>query len=57
MLTQPIAVICLSPYNGGMEMLAISFAKKLQNNLKDIKIISIVKENSLMHKTLQDENE
>ena len=36
---QPTAVICLSPYSGGMELDAISFAKKLNPFMKTILIV------------------
>ena len=54
---RPVAVICLSPNSGGMEMLAMSFAQKLQNNLSDVKVISIVKKDSYMNNTLKEQNE
>ena len=44
---QPTAVICLSPNAGGMELDAMSFAKKLDPY---IETILIIKENSFMHK-------
>lgn len=50
---QPTAVICLSPYRGGMELDAISFAKKLAPHMKTI---IVVKENSFMHDKLKNEN-
>jgi glycosyltransferase involved in cell wall biosynthesis len=50
---QPTAVICLSPYSGGMELEAISFAKKLD---KMVDTVLIVKEKSFMAKQLENEN-
>ncbi|WP_373036167.1 glycosyltransferase [Sulfurimonas sp.] len=50
---KPTAVICLSPYRGGMELDAISFSKKLSPYAKTI---LIVKENSFMHNKLTDDN-
>jgi glycosyltransferase involved in cell wall biosynthesis len=49
----PTAIICLSPYRGGMELDAISFAKKLAPHMKTI---LIVKENSFMHDKLANDN-
>ena len=52
-MKQNTAVICLSPYSGGMELDAISFAKKLNPHMKTI---LIVKENHFMHDKLKDDN-
>ncbi|WP_246153844.1 glycosyltransferase [Sulfurimonas indica] len=50
---KPVAIICLSPNSGGMELDAISFAKKLDPH---VKTILIAKENSFIHKQLGHES-
>lgn len=50
---EPTAIICLSPYRGGMELDAISFSKKLQPFMKTLLII---KRNSFMEDKLKNEN-
>ena len=50
---KPTAVICLSPYSGGMELDAISFAKKL---LPYTKTVLIVQENKFMHEKLKNDS-
>ena len=47
---KPIAIICLSPNAGGMELDAISFTKKLS---PFIRTTLIIKENSFMHEKLK----
>jgi len=54
---KPIAVICLSPSQGGMEMLALSFAKKLNASLTKTKIILIIKKDSHIHSELKISND
>jgi len=53
MSIKPIAIICLSPSQGGMELLALSFAKKLNHCLTDSKVIMIVKQESYIHSELK----
>lgn len=52
-IKSPTAVICLSPYRGGMELDAIAFSKKLAPHMKTV---LIVKENSFMHDKLENDN-
>lgn len=51
-IKKPTAVICLSPYAGGMELDAISFSKKIAPHMKTV---LIVKEDSFMHEKLESE--
>lgn len=51
-IKSPTAVICLSPYRGGMELDAISFSKKLAPHMETV---LIVKENSFMHDKLEND--
>ena len=51
-IKSPTAIICLSPYRGGMELDAISFSKKLAPHMETI---LIVKENSFMNDKLEND--
>ena len=50
---EPTAVICLSPYSGGMELDAILFAKKL---VPYTKTIMIVQKDHFIAKKLQEDS-